>query len=525
MANAILYCRVSSDRQVRDGHGLDGQEARCRTYARDHGYTVVAVFRDEGVSGGIVDRDGMQAMLDFLDRGRHDEPYVVVIDDLKRLARDLIGHFTLRKAIESRGGKLESPSHQFSNEPEGIFVESIMAATAELERNQNRRQVRHRMQARLEAGYWPFCPPPGYAYAKVPGHGKLLVRKEPTAGVIQEALEGFASGRFPSQADVGRFLRARGFVSRNAKGVTYPEQVKRLLTREVYTGFLSYPPWQVTTRKGHHEPLISPDTFDRIQERLTQKARLPARKDIRKDFPLRGFIVCTECRRPLTASWNKGKARHFPYYRCNTLGCPLRNKCARAERLHGQFEALLGRLKPRQTILEVVRRELLSQWHGRMMSVEAVRKERQRKLDAIRKEINGYLEAIDRCSSPVVIQRIEEKIEELQARELRLGGRIRKPKGEDYDFETALNGVLDFLKNPLLMWKNGNLSQKRLVLRLVFAEALCYDREQGFGTPSFSLPINVSCVTELDDLEMVVATLRRSNRDYGDIRSDASSVK
>src|SRR5207248_4085320 len=126
---------------------------------------------------------------------------------IKRLARDLMGHFTLRKAIQSRGALLESPSHKFGNEPEEIFVESIMAATAELERNQNRRQVRNRMQTRLEAGYWPFYPPPGYIYEKVAGHGKLIVPKEPEAGVIREALEGFASGRFATQVDVQRFLQ------------------------------------------------------------------------------------------------------------------------------------------------------------------------------------------------------------------------------------------------------------------------------------------------------------------------------
>src|SRR6266404_3499750 len=131
MPKAVIYCRVSSDRQVKEGHGLEGQERRCHKYAEEHGYPVVAVFRDEGVSGGLIDREGMQQMLDFLDERRGEE-VVVLIDDIKRLARDLIGHFTLRRSIQSRGGRLESPSHTFGNEPEQIFVESIMAATAEL---------------------------------------------------------------------------------------------------------------------------------------------------------------------------------------------------------------------------------------------------------------------------------------------------------------------------------------------------------------------------------------------------------
>src|SRR5947209_18954306 len=128
MPKAIIYCRVSSDRQVREGHGLDGQERNCRRYAETRGYEVVQVFRDEGVSGGLIDREGMGQMLDFLDVQGREAEYVVVIDDIKRLARDLIGHFTLRKAIQTRGAKLESPALKFGDEPEEVFVESIIAA-------------------------------------------------------------------------------------------------------------------------------------------------------------------------------------------------------------------------------------------------------------------------------------------------------------------------------------------------------------------------------------------------------------
>src|SRR4051794_23025117 len=141
MRKALIYCRVSSERQVREGHGLEGQEQRCRAYAMSHGYEVAAVFRDEGVSGGEVEREGMRELLDFLDVQGHKGSYVVLIDDIKRLARDVVGHFHLRKAILSRKATLESPSHKFGDSPEEIFGECIMAATAELERNQNKRQV------------------------------------------------------------------------------------------------------------------------------------------------------------------------------------------------------------------------------------------------------------------------------------------------------------------------------------------------------------------------------------------------
>ena len=503
MPKAIIYCRVSSDRQVKEGHGLQGQEQRCRGYAENHGYDVVKVFKDEGVSGGVIDREGMQKLLDYLDTHSHKDDYVVIIDDLKRLARDITGHFTLRRAITSRKAAIESPSHKFGEGAEDIFLESILAATAELERNQNKRQVRNRMQARLEAGYWTFYAPPGYAFAKVQGHGKLIVPKEPEASVIREALESFANGRFATQTDVKDFLQSKGFRHWGYGKMTYLEQVKRLLTREVYAGYIFYPKWNVTHRKGHHQALISGETFQKIQDRLAEKKKMRAKNNIRDDFPLRGFVCCSKCSNPYTSSWSKGRKEKYPYYRCKTIGCELQNKGVRAEKMHDEFEDLLKKLKPRPNILKVVHAELLDQWNTRMLDIESVRKERKKKLDGIQKEINSYLGAIKDCSNPTVIKKIEESIEALEAKRMRLGEKIDINSRKNYDFEKALNRVFDFIKNPFAMWQQGDLQQKRLVLRLVFEGALLYDKETGFGTASFSLPINICCVPELDELEVV----------------------
>lgn len=46
---AVIYYRVSSAKQVKEGHGLQSQEARCRDHARSMGYHVEA---PDDVSGG-----------------------------------------------------------------------------------------------------------------------------------------------------------------------------------------------------------------------------------------------------------------------------------------------------------------------------------------------------------------------------------------------------------------------------------------------------------------------------------------
>ena len=65
---AVIYCRVSTKNQIKEGDGLGSQETRCREYARHKGYEVAEVFRDEGVSGGLIDRPAMQYMLAYLRR-------------------------------------------------------------------------------------------------------------------------------------------------------------------------------------------------------------------------------------------------------------------------------------------------------------------------------------------------------------------------------------------------------------------------------------------------------------------------
>jgi len=62
------------------------------------------------------------------------------------------------------------------------------------------------MKQRLRNGYYVQArPPAGYKYIK--GNGKEIVRDEPIASIVQEALEGFNTGRFGSAGEVRQFLQ------------------------------------------------------------------------------------------------------------------------------------------------------------------------------------------------------------------------------------------------------------------------------------------------------------------------------
>ncbi|MEM6467746.1 MAG: recombinase family protein, partial [Pseudomonadota bacterium] len=159
---ALIYCRVSSARQRLDGGGLQSQEKRCRDHAAERGYTVMRVFPDDVSGGGdFMLRPGMVALLAYLDANPGDD-YVVIFDDLKRFARDTEFHLKLRGAFRQRGASVECLNFRLDETPEGKFIETILAAQGQLEREQNGRQVRQKMEARMRRGYWTFQAPVGY---------------------------------------------------------------------------------------------------------------------------------------------------------------------------------------------------------------------------------------------------------------------------------------------------------------------------------------------------------------------------
>lgn len=297
---AVIYCRVSSSKQTVRGDGLNSQETRCRDFAKYRGYEIVEVFRDDS-SGSLTTRPGMQAMLEFL-KQRKSDTHAVIIDDISRLARGVMAHFELRMKIDKAGGVLVSPSIEFGEDSDSQLVENLLASVSQHQRQKNGEQTLNRMRARVQNGYWVFQAPVGYRYERVSGQGKVLVRDEPNASALQEALEGFASGRFETQVEVKRFLeRQPSFPKDLPGGEIRNQRIYEMLTRVIYAGYIEAPKWNVTLRKAQHEGLISFETFEKIQTKLKDTAKAPARKDINEDFPLRGFITCNDCDKPLTA--------------------------------------------------------------------------------------------------------------------------------------------------------------------------------------------------------------------------------
>ena len=136
---AIIYCRVSSKLQMEEGHGLESQENICVEYANQKKYNVIKVFKEEGITGGAIERPAMTRLLKYLEK--RNEKIVVIFDDISRLARNIEGHFQLKASIALRKGIIESPTMKFEDTASGKLVESLLASTAEFQRSQNKENI------------------------------------------------------------------------------------------------------------------------------------------------------------------------------------------------------------------------------------------------------------------------------------------------------------------------------------------------------------------------------------------------
>lgn len=119
-------------------------------------------------------------------------------------------------------------------------MENLLASVSQHQRQKNGEQTKNRMRGLN--GYWVFRAPIGYTFERLAGHGNILVRDEPMASIIQEALEGFATGRFETQAEVKRYLESKPIFPKDyPDGTIRYERVIRLLARIHFAGYLESP--------------------------------------------------------------------------------------------------------------------------------------------------------------------------------------------------------------------------------------------------------------------------------------------
>jgi DNA invertase Pin-like site-specific DNA recombinase len=159
----VVYVRVSTGKQVEEGLGLVDQEHTCRAWARQHGHQVLAVFRDEGVSGTkeLEHRLGLAEALAAVKDGRAG---AIVVYRLDRLARDLVLQEQLLAEVW-RSGELfstaggEAKLHDDPEDPSRRLIRQVLGAVSEYERAMIALRLRRGRAAKAARGGFAYGSP------------------------------------------------------------------------------------------------------------------------------------------------------------------------------------------------------------------------------------------------------------------------------------------------------------------------------------------------------------------------------
>ncbi len=346
---AVIYCRVSTDKQEIDGESLEYQEDKCRRYAELHDYDVIAVLT-EAKSGFIhySHREKLAMARQLIRDGLAD---IIIVFDLRRFSRNFVHSAMIFEEIESNGGEIVSVSENIDNSLTGKLIRSILAWSAESEREKIVEYANRHWQSRLELGL-PMGTnraPYGWQWGD-PDKTFYTVNQEEAAvrfSIFHMFVEFDMSLRGIShkltEDGILPPAKSRGA---NVKATAWrPSTVHMLLTDMANIGVLQICKYTKTlTAKGtpsfkHNElmrtienglPAIIPmELYERAQRKLktnrVDKSHLHRNPE---DFLLKGHVNCASCHYAMVGRYRTSRKVHtYPYYACvhnqnKYMACP-----------------------------------------------------------------------------------------------------------------------------------------------------------------------------------------------------------
>jgi len=278
-------------------------------------------------------------------------------------------------------------------------------------------------------------------------------------------------------------VNALGLTTRRGRPVPL-QTFDALLRNPVYIGQIDVPDFGVSTR-GDFEPLVTERIFFRVQAILDGRYEVTAPRQLNDpDFPLRGYIRCESCGKPLTASWSKGRSDYYAYYHC-------RGRCRAVNITKAKLEELfveeLTRLHPTPGFMRLVKDRVLSAW--RKMQGDATQRiaEIERRQKAIREKLDRLDQAFlfERMIDIETYDRHRDKLRE----ELTLAQMDRHScELEELDVEGILAFAERVLPSASNLWVQSSLAQKQRLQQVFFPDGVRFDGKRLVGTGT-TLPV------------------------------------
>ena len=312
-----IYTRKSSDEGLeQDFNSLDAQREACAAYItsqKGEGWKLVPeCYDDGGISGGTLERPGLQKLLDDIDAGKID---LVVVYKVDRLTRSLADFAKLVERFDATGASFVSVTQQFNTATSmGRLTLNVLLSFAQFEREVTAERIRDKIAASKKKGMWMG----GFVPLGYDAMDRALVINEPEAETIRTIfrlyLELGGVRLVKEEADrLGLVSKKRSLAGgKTSGGVALTRgRIFHLLSNPVYVGEIRH---KTLTYPGQHPAIIDRATFEAVRAKLDANTRgTKARGTAATSSPLAGKFT-DETGDRLTPSHAVRRGKRHRYY-------------------------------------------------------------------------------------------------------------------------------------------------------------------------------------------------------------------
>jgi site-specific DNA recombinase len=483
---AVIYARVSSKEQEKEGFSISAQLKLLKDYAASLGIAVAREYVDVETAKQT-GRAAFGEMVAYLDA--HPSVRVMLVEKTDRLYRNLKDWVTVDELeVEIHFAKEGVVLSRESRSSEK-FMHGIKVLMAKNYIDNLSEETRKGMTEKAAQGLWPSNAPLGYRNVTGADGRKTIVPDETAAPIIRKMFEWYAWGDLSTE-EVTKKARAAGLMFRKTGARIPTSTVATILRNRIYTGHFD---WDGKTYQGRYEAIVPTELWVQVQGVMDGRNARGAKKG-RRDFAFSGLIGCHACG---CAVVGEIKKERYVYYHCTGYadkcqGKPAdcRRKYVRQEVLETQFTELLGRLRFDDEVLVWVRDAL----HASHADESREQEEAIRRHQAEYKRLNDRIHAmyVDKLDGLVDTAFFEKMSNQWRGEQERCQREIERHRNADKSYIFEGVALLELARDAQRLFAKQEPREKRRLLNFLLSNCTW---EDGKVVATFRQPFDMLAET------------------------------
>jgi len=310
-----LYARKSTESEERQVLSIDSQIKEMLQVAERDGLEIVEIRRESHSAKNSSERPVFNSIVEDIRLEKFNGIMTWAPDRLSRNAGDLGSLVDLmdQKLLM----EIRTFGQRFTNSPNEKFLLMILGSQAKLENDNRGINVRRGLRTRCEMGLRPGVAPTGYLNEKMIDR-KCQMKLDPDrAPIIKKMFEKVAYENW-SGIKLYHWLKFEiNFRTKNQHHLSL-SNIYIILRNTFYYGVFEYPEKSGNWYTGKHEPIITKEIFDKVQQQLKIDYTV---KWGMKEFAFTKLLTCGHCGSGITADdkfkkLKDGTTTKYVYYGC-----------------------------------------------------------------------------------------------------------------------------------------------------------------------------------------------------------------